>query len=132
MDVVLAVLLAAVPVVMAGYWISFYRGGEVHTVEDECYLAFQRAFPVANGWLAVCAATSAAGLLLDELFGLVFMLPTASAGIFLGLMDVTWNVQHGLYRLAGTSGAMRVEVVLNVFALGFGAFLIIYAFERLT
>jgi hypothetical protein len=132
MEVVLAVLLGAVPVGLAGYWITFYRGGEVHVVEDEGYLAFQRAFPVADGWLAVCAAIAAAGLLLDEPFGLVFMLLAASAGIFLGLMDVTYNTQHGLYRLARTSGAMRVEVLINVTILGFSGLLIVYAFERLV
>jgi hypothetical protein len=132
MDVVLALLLAAFPVLYAAYWAPFYRGGEVHVVEDECYIAFQRAFPIAEIWLVVCAVIAAVGLLLNEPFGLVFVLLTASAGIFLGLMDVTWNVQHGLYRLVRTSGAMRIEVVLNVFALGFGAFLIVYAFERLT
>ena len=60
------------------------------------------------------------------------MLLAASAGIFLGLMDVTYNVQHGLYGLVRTSSAMRTEVLLNVISLGFSGVLIAYAYERLA
>jgi len=34
------------------YWVVFFTSGEVHSTEEECYLAFERAFPLADGWMA--------------------------------------------------------------------------------
>jgi hypothetical protein len=131
MDLVLAVLLASVAVMVTAYWVSFYRGGEVRVTDDPCYARFQAAFPVADAWMAGCALVAAAGLVLGERFGPAFMLLAASAAVFLGLMDVTFNVENGLYRLVRTSGAMRFELLVNIVSLGLGAILIVYALPRL-
>lgn len=130
MDVVLAVLLIGGVVLMAGTWVSFFRG-DFRVNDDECWKAFESAFPVADGWLAVCMLIAAAGLLLGETFGLAFALMAGSAGIFLGLMDVTWNVQHGQYQLVRTSSSMRFEALLNVLTFAIATVVIIYALERL-
>ena len=37
-----------------------------------------------------------------------------SALIFLTAMDVTFNVQNGMYALAATSDAMKAEIAINV------------------
>ena len=45
--------LAAAGIV--AYWVSFFGGGEVHAAEDPCYLAFERNFPLPDGFVALCA-----------------------------------------------------------------------------
>jgi hypothetical protein len=43
----------------------------------------------------------AIGLLAGQKYGAIFTFTTASSLIFLGLMDVTFNIQSKLYRLIG-------------------------------
>jgi hypothetical protein len=74
--------------------------------------------------MAACAIVGAVGLLMEETWGLIFALITGSSLIFLGLMDITFNVQNNLYRHARTSTEMKFEVFLNIWALGFGVALI--------
>ena len=48
--------LAVAAVGTTAYWIVFFTSGAVHVQDDAAYLAFERAFPLADGWMATCAA----------------------------------------------------------------------------
>ena len=122
MDTVIAVLLLVTAVGIAAYWVDFFWHGSVHVVEEEWYIRFERAFPVADGFTGVCAAASGIGLLAGEEWGVALGLVAAGGLVFLGLMDVTFNVDNGLYRRLADSGAMRAELFVNVWTLGLGGF----------
>jgi hypothetical protein len=124
MFITFAVLLICSAVVCIYYWADFYIRGTVHVIKDDWYIKFQNSFPVADLWMAACAIVGAVGLLMEETWGLIFALITGSSLIFLGLMDITFNVQNNLYRHARTSTEMKFEVFLNIWALGFGVALI--------
>jgi hypothetical protein len=131
-DVLMAALLLIGATTVALYWIAWFRGGsDVQVSEDEAYLKFEKAFPVADAWLAVCMLVAAIGLLAGESYAYPFMLLAGSAGIFLGLMDVTYAVENGLYGLARTSAGMRIEAAMHVITLGVSALVIVYAMSRL-
>ncbi|HEY40776.1 MAG TPA: hypothetical protein G4O18_02830 [Dehalococcoidia bacterium] len=131
MDIALSVLLIGTAIVCIYYWVDFYITGGVHVIKDDWYMRFQNAFPAADLWMSVCAIVGAIGLLTGQTYGLLFTLLAASSLIFLGLMDVTFNIQNKLYRLVATSGQMKFEVFLNIYALGFGIALIICLGPRL-
>lgn len=124
MDVTLSVLLIVTSAVCIYYWVDFYITGGVHVVKDDWYIKFQNSFPAADMWMSACAIVGAIGLLTGQAYGLLFALLAASSLIFLGLMDVAFNIQNRLYRLVVTSGQMKLEVFLNIYALGFGIALI--------
>ena len=124
MDTVIAVLLLVTAVATAAYWVDFFWRGSVHVVEEEWYIRFERSFPVADGFMAACAAAAGVGLLLGDEWGVALGLVAAGALVFLGLMDVTFNVENGLYRRIADSGPMRAELVVNVWSLGVGGFVI--------
>ena len=42
------------------YWLDFFLAGSVRVRDDPVYLAFERAFPLADAWMAACALASAA------------------------------------------------------------------------
>src|SRR5512133_1525928 len=126
MDTGFAILLLVTAVVTVAYWIAFFWHGSVNVVEDEWYIRFERAFPVADGFMATSCAVSAVGLLSDEPYGVAFGLVAAGALLFLGLMDVTFNVENGLYRQVTGSSPMRAELVINVWSIGFGTALLIW------
>lgn len=124
MDTVFAVLLIVTAVLTVGYWVVFFVRGSVNVVEEEWYIRFERAFPVADAFMSTSAALAAIGLLTKASYGVAFALVAAGGLIFLGLMDVTFNINNGLYRYLATSQPMRAELVINIWTLGLGAALL--------
>ena len=132
MLITLSVLLIGTAIGLIYYWIDFYIRGGVQVVNEDWYVRFQKAFPAADLWTAACAVVGAIGLLTGQTYGLFFALLTASSLIFLGLMDVTFNIQNNLYRLVGALGQMKFELFINLWTLGLGIALIVYLWPRLT
>jgi len=118
-------LLVVTAVGTVAYWIAFFAGGgTLHSSETDAYLAFERAFPAADGWMATAALSAAVGLARRRPWAVLAGIATGSAVVFLGLLDVLFNVEQGLY--ATPSGAMAVEMVINVFCHTTGPFLLVY------
>lgn len=113
---------------LVAYWINFYVWGNVQVRTDEVYLTFQRAFALADGWLAVCSLVAAVGLWLRREWGFLFGLLGASSSIFLGLMDVCFNLNEGTYFASGVQ--VWIEVAINVTTLSFGVFVIAVLWRR--
>jgi uncharacterized membrane protein (DUF2068 family) len=104
--------LALVAVLTTLYWIVFFTYGGVHVRDDAVYLAFEQAFPLADAWMAACSLLGAIGLWRGRPWGLLFGLLAASSQVFLGCLDVLFNLNQGNYAIA--SVAMAVEIVINV------------------
>lgn len=130
MDVVFGVLLVVTAVLTVAYWLDFFLRGTVQAVEEDWYLRFERAFPAADGWMAACSLVGAVGLFTGATYGTVFGLLAAGALVFLGLMDLTFNLQNGMFRLLPRSGQMWAEVVIIVWCLALGAVLAVYLSGR--
>lgn len=132
MDTVIGVLLVVTAVVTAAYWLDFFLRGTVQAVPDDWYLRFERAFPVADGWMATCSLIAAVGLFTGRGYATVFGLLSAGALVFLGLMDLTFNLQNGLFRLLPGSAQMWAEAVIIAWSLGLGSFLAVYLGSRVV
>jgi hypothetical protein len=104
---------------LVAYWAVFYTSGAVQARTDVVYLTFQRSFLLADAWLAACCAVGAIGLWHRRAWGVLFGLLAASSSIFLGLMDVCFNLSEGMYQRGG--GAMWLETAINAATLIFGA-----------
>jgi len=98
------------------YWVVFFTSGDVQVRSDEVYLAFERAFPLADAWMALCALAGAVGLWQRRAWGFLFGLLAASSAIFLGLLDVLFNRNQGIYALGGMETAL--EIAINLLTLG--------------
>ncbi|MDH5390267.1 MAG: hypothetical protein OEX10_03855 [Candidatus Bathyarchaeota archaeon] len=129
---VLSVLLIVTALFTIYYWLDFYLRGGVQVIPEEWYIKFEKAFPVADLWMAACALLGAVGLLTEQTYGLLFSLLAASSLIFLALMDITFNVENRLYRLVGTSREMALELLINLWCLSFGVILIIYLWPKIA
>lgn len=125
MNITLSVLLIVTALLIAYYWIDFYIIGGVQVTKEDWYIKFQKAFPIADAWLSVCAIIGAIGLLQAQGYGYLFAMLAASSLVFLSLMDINFNIQNGLYRLVTKSSQMKAELVGNVWFLGFGIALIV-------
>ncbi len=96
------------------YWLSYFTGGEVMTTHERWYTAFESSFPVADSWMALCMLISGGGFLLGRRFAAPWGLMAGATLLYLAAMDITFNLQNGMYALAGTNGAMQFEVFINV------------------
>ena len=130
---ILAVLLIITGLFNIYYWADFYLRGGVQVLEDEWYIKFEKAFLIADLWgLSACSLIGALGLLTEQAYGPFFSLLAAGSLIFLALMDITFNIQNGLYPLIALSNQMVIELVINLWALVLGITLIIHLWPIFT
>ena len=121
-------MLAFACFAIVAYWAVFFTSGEVQARNDLVYLAFERSFPVADGWMALCALIGAIGLWRRKDWGFLFGLLSGSSSIFLGLMDVLFNLNEGNYALGGPE--MAIEIAINLTTLSLGTVVIVYLWRN--
>jgi len=110
------------------YWAIFFTTGDVQVRKDPVYMAFESAFPLADGWMALCALAGAVGLWRHKDWGFLFGLLAGSSSIYLGLMDVLFNINEGNYALGGAE--MVVEIAINLATLCLGIVVIAYLWRN--
>jgi hypothetical protein len=129
---VISILLIVTAILLIYYWIDFILRKAVQVTHEEWYVKFQKAFPIADMWAAICALLGVVGLLTEQNYGLLFSLLAASSLIFLALMDITFNVENKFYNLIGASNEMKLELAGNIWFLSVGIVLIIYVWTKMV
>jgi len=84
-----------------GFWIGWFLDFLKSSLPDplfETYLAFESAFPVADAWIVALLLISAYGILTKKSYGSFFAAAAGGALMFLGLIDVSFNLQQGVYQ----------------------------------
>ena len=128
--IVVAALLLFAAVMIPIFWISFFSGSG-HITEEKCYLTFEYAFPAADAWMAAACLPGCVGLLARRQWGVLFALLGGSAGIFLGLMDLWFDLGYGTFsRFSLTSVDVAAELAIVVLLLSLGPFVIWYVWTR--
>jgi hypothetical protein len=126
-----AALEVAVAAGIVLFWVSFFIAGPAG-IDDpklkEIYLAFETAFPVADFALACALVLGAAGLLKDREWGRTFTLAGGGMLVFLGLLDVSFNILQGIYLTGAAEAALNGAI--NLASLGSGTFFVVWAGRR--
>jgi hypothetical protein len=130
-DRALAALLLISAAVTAFYWWSYFTGGDVMVLQDRWYTAFESSFPVADGWMALCMAVAGIGLFMDRAWGPRFGLMAGSALLYLAAMDITFDVENGMYALAAANDAMKFEAFINASSVILGVWTLLASWRRL-
>jgi hypothetical protein len=110
-------------VVAAGtlaYWLAYFFAGAVQTADDAAYTGFENAFPLADGYMAIAFVVAALLLRHGHVLAVPVGIAAGSAMVFLGCMDVLFNLEHGKY--ADMTAEMAVESVINLVCFTFGPF----------
>jgi hypothetical protein len=113
----IALALLSTAVFALIYWVSFFSGSG-HITEEKCYLTFEYAFPAADAWAAVAAFLGCIGLLRRKSWGVLFTLLAASGGIFLGLMDLLFDIQYGTFLMSSPDVATEIGLIIWLLTLG--------------
>ena len=113
------------------FWTAYFSTDMVNITDSqvkEVYTAFESAFPVADLYLAALLIMGGIGLLKKRAYGYVCSLMGGASLIFLGLLDVSFNLQQGIY-LLGTGEAV-LNIFINAVCLGFGSFLVLSVWKN--
>ena len=129
---ILAALLIVGALVTAFYWWSYFTGGDVMVLHDRWYTAFESSFPIADGWMALCMLAAGIGLWRGDAWGARAGLLAGSALLYLAAMDITFDVENGMYAQLAASDAMKFELLINVWSLALGAATILFCWKRVA
>ena len=126
----LGVVLILTAMVTVAYWADYFTSAEVAVVPARWYTAFESSFPVADAWMALTSLLAGIAFWRGSANAGRFGLLAGSALIYLAAMDITFNLENGLYPLARASNAMRFEMLINAWSLVFGAVVITASWRR--
>ncbi len=130
---VTAVLMLLTAVGTLLFWVTFFadleaqRGGYLAS-QCDAWFAWEMSFPLADAWMAATAILGAVGLWRMRSTGLLFGLVSGGAMVFLGLMDVLFFLQNGLY--LPLTGEVALELFIHVWTATFGLFAIACIWAR--
>ncbi len=115
------------------FWIVFFAKGPAQAdsyLAQQCpaWYAWERSFPAADAWMALAAFVGALGLLRLRPWGLLFCQLASGALLFVGLMDVLFFLQNGLYTWHRAD--VVIEMLIHAWVLGLGAFVSLYVWQK--
>src|SRR5271168_4436651 len=122
-------LVLAAFVAMIAYWGIWFGVDRtwLASLDTPSYYVFENAFPAADAWLSVACAGAAWSLWKCRPSALFWLLAGGSSSVYLGLMDVLFDLENGVYLARGGDwGAVAIEVAINLYALGVGAWALRY------
>ena len=108
-----------------GFWIGWFLDifKSISPSEVEIYplyMAFESSFPLPDLWIVLLLLVSSYSILTDKSFK--YQLTSAAGGalVFLGLIDISFNLQQNMYFYD------VFNVFINLFTLGLGIILLIW------
>ncbi len=123
--IVLEVLAGVFTIV---FWILFFFvPGSVQSSDEKCYMVFQKSFVAADLWMSIAFFLSAYFLYRSESIGVLWGIVAGGTFVFLGLMDVLYNIENGMYK--HINSGMFFEILINLTSLIFGSFTINYVWH---
>jgi hypothetical protein len=124
----MAGLLLAAALLIAAYWLAWLLHRSLVASETGvAYTQFEDAFPLADGWLALCLVAASYCLWTRRRAALFWLLAGGGAGLYLFAMDVLYDLQHGVWG-KGANGA--TELVINVVTLVLSLFVLHWTWVR--
>jgi len=125
LNIIVAVFQILIAIGIIVFWVYFFRYENKNPEKGAVYLGFERSFPPADlGWVTPTLLISALGLLLDQLFGIFFCIISGSALIFLGLLDISFNLQQGGYK--GKRSNIILNLTINLICIIAGPLFLLY------
>jgi hypothetical protein len=122
-----AVLMLLTAIGITLFWVVFSADLDAQrestfASRSEAWFAWELSFPLADAWIALTAIAGAIGLWRRRPAGLLFGLVSGGAMVFLGLIDLLFFLENGLYLPMNAEAA--IELLIHLWATGFGLFAI--------
>ena len=132
--VAIACVMFFAAAITVAYWLIWFGIDRdiLASSHADYYYHFENAFPAADAWLALTLLVGAVGILRLRPWGLLATLLAGGAGIYLGCMDVLFDVENGIYQVprGGDPSAVVIEIVINVLTFGLGILVIAWVWRQ--
>jgi len=109
------------------FWIAFFTVGLAPENPPACYFAYEHSFPLPDTVLAIALITGGIFALKKGVRALYILLPASGGLIFLGLLDMAFNWQNGMYTITVMDGVLNACINIWCVVFGIGA---IFAIHR--
>lgn len=98
------------------------RGYPLRPGHPEAFRDLQRAMTWADGYMTLMVLAGAVGLWSDCSWGRLFGIVGAAALVYMGILDVAFLAQHGMY--ARPDSVVLMMIVVDAWALGVGTWIV--------
>jgi hypothetical protein len=116
--IAIAVLELLTGVGLILFWIGFFTIGLAPKNPPKGYMEYEHSFPLPDGLLALLLLAAGILTLLNNPLGNHLSVIAAGALIFLGVLDFSFNIQNGVYKISKSD--MIMNAFLNIWCVGFG------------
>ena len=100
------------------FWVGFFTIGLAPKNPPKGYMEYEHSFPLPDGLLSVLMIVAGILLLLNNPLGGTLSLIAAGALVFLGVLDFSFNIQNGVYKISKSD--LVLNVFINVWCVAFG------------
>jgi len=122
------VMLVVALMLDAAYWTIWFTNRDwIASEHSQAYYDFENAFPLADLWLGIAALLALVTLVRRRPSALLWLIATGAAGLYLGSMDLLYDLEHNIFSKGG-GGAF--EAVIVVLTWVFSITLLRYAWTR--
>jgi hypothetical protein len=121
-------------IITVAYWVIWFGIDRnlLASSQAPAYFTFENAFPAADAWLAITLALGALGLARRRPWGLLFTLLAGGAGVYLGCMDVLFDVENGIYLIppGADPSPVFIEMAINILTFALSAVILVYVWRQ--
>jgi hypothetical protein len=115
------------------FWISYFALQPMRfsdPLKNEIYHAFERSFVVPDLVLAILLLLSGGFMLRTRLEGLLLSLVASGMLVFLGLLDISFNLQQGIYTMGLAEACFNG--LINLICVAGGVLLVIWTVHNFS
>jgi hypothetical protein len=122
------VMLVVAVVILVAYWtIWFTQRSWVESDTTAAYIAFENAFPLADGWLGLTCVLAFFALGRRSPTALLWLIAAGAGGLYLFGMDVLYDLQNDIY---GKGAGGIIEAAINLITLAFSLIALRWSWSR--
>ena len=114
-------IITAVGLVL--FWIGFFTIGLAPKNPPDGYFVYEHSFPVPDIILAVVLIAGSVLNMTGGTHGTTLLVAGGGALVFLGILDISFNFQNGMYKISVMD--MILNAFINLWCVLFGAAIIV-------
>jgi len=109
-------MLVLAVLIDVAYWSTWFTRREwLASEQTQAYYDFENAFPLADLWLGIACVLALVALRQRRPSALLWLVCAGSAALYLGCMDLLYDVEHGIFGLGVGGGIEALIVALTWF-----------------
>jgi len=105
-------MLGVALVIDVAYWsIWFTHRDWLASDHTQAYYDFENAFPLADLWLGIAILMALIAMRARRPSALFWLICSGAAGLYLGSLDLLYDLEHGIFAM-GAGGAVEAGIVV--------------------